>query len=608
MSTAHDLSTSFACLAPGSAIGRYRILRRIAVGGMAEIYLATASGIEGFEKRVAIKRILPQFASIPEYVGMFLDEARLAGRLHHPNIAQVYDIGSDGDSYYFAMEFVDGRDVRHLRKALRARNTTMPLEHALAITMGVAAGLHAAHETRGPDGKNLRVVHRDVSPANILVGFDGSVKLVDFGIARSERRQTQTRVGVLKGKTCHMSPEQCLGEPLDRRSDVFSLGILLYELTTDGRLFGGETEYETMRLIVDGRVPPPALKRAGYPTALEDIVMRALERAPEDRYQSTGEMFVALERFARVQGLRVDPFSLATWVAELTPESEDAVADGNDVPPLFLVPDREVPEIQIHEVEITGEFEDSSFDRMATVDLGSMVPRPRGQLRAASPDSNPDRKATVSLKETSAPRTDPLAVLAAAVPIVDEPERHDSHADTHDLMDPPTALIGATAARPRAPARGLRAFLSVVVAAAAGAAAVWLAVRLLGHPGSTGGASAEAAPAAALDQPAPAPTPSPSLSPAPAPAPVPAPSLTATTPEPTVAAPVTPTAPKLLKRKARRSPPPARKPAPASTTPTPSTSDPSTPAPATPAPATPDAAPAAPPPALLDVPVSSPDA
>ncbi|HTM22732.1 MAG TPA: protein kinase [Kofleriaceae bacterium] len=591
MSTAHDLTSAFACLAPGAAIGRYRILRRIAVGGMAEIYLATASGIEGFEKRVAIKRILPSFASIPEFVGMFLDEARLAGRLHHPNIAQVYDIGSDGDSYYFAMEHVDGRDVRHLRKALRARAATMPLEHALAITMGCAAGLHAAHETRGHDGALLRVVHRDVSPANILVGFDGSVKLVDFGIARSDRRQTQTRVGVLKGKTCHMSPEQCLGEPLDRRSDVYSLGILLYELTTDSRLFGAETEYETMRLIVEGRIPPPALRRPGYPTALEDIVMRALERAPEDRYQTAGEMYVALERFARVQGLRVDPFSLASWVAELCPPTEVAVTDGSDAPPLFLVPERELPELHgvvgdDGAVEITGEFEEEpAFERMETVERASAGLAVVGRgARAVSPDSDAerDRKATVSLHS----RDDGEELRPPSV----QPE-----------ADPPTALIEMMR-RPAPARRGLGAMLSVIAAAAAGAAVVWLAVRLVGGGGKTAAAEAEAPPVV-VARAAPADKTAPVDKAAPAPvlaAPVASQPVVVEQVKPVTG---TPVEPKLVRRKVRKVAKKVEVPAVKADEPKAAPAEPKKDEPKSEEPATPAEHPAP----LLDVPVQSPD-
>ncbi len=621
VSTAFDISTSFACLGTGTVIGRHRILRRLAVGGMAEIYLATTSGIEGFEKRVALKRILPQFASIPEFVGMFLDEARLAARLHHPNIAQVYDIGSDGESYFFTMEYVDGRDVRHLRKALRARGQHMPHEHAIALSMGVAAGLHAAHETRGPDGALLQVVHRDVSPANILLGFDGSVKLIDFGIARSERRQTRTRVGVLKGKTCHMSPEQCLGEPLDRRSDVFSLGILLYELTTDSRLFAAETEYESMRLLVDGVVPPPALRRPGYPTALEDIVLRALELDPADRYQTCAEVFVDLERFARVHGLRVDPFSLAAWLGELCPRPEAAVEDGADAPPLFLVPDRDLPGLRLGsvDIEISGDDEDGSFDRMATVERGDLALAPARVVspRAPSPDSDSarDRKATVSLHARDDSPLGSLAGERASTPGGAGRAFSDSEMEvTRDRMDPPTALIGLdpTIKRRAVPARRrLTALASVLGAASAGAAAVWLAVHLAG--GSAGkAAAAESEPvtepvveasAATGSSPAAMPAAVPTLvDTAPGPVPPPAATTTTTTSPSTVEPAVKAEArakepPVKTRRKSRK----ARRVEPAEAAPANAMPEAELPAPEMVAPAEPPAAP----PKLVDLPARS---
>lgn len=307
-------------LEPGTIVGRYELIRRLEVGGMAEIYLARATGIEGFEKHVVLKRILPHHAVRRDFVDMFLDEARMAAALHHPNIAQVYDIGNDPSGYFFTMEYVDGKDLRHVRRAVTKSGDRMPMAHALAIILGAAAGLHAAHEARRADGRPLNIVHRDVSPANILITFDGCVKLIDFGIAKAAYRQTETRSGVLKGKSSFMSPEQCLGETVDRRSDVFSLGILLYELTTGAHAFRGRSAYDTMTKIAKADFMPPALRVQGYPSQLEEIVLRALKREPDERYQTAQDMFLAIDEFARAQQLPVSPFSLGAYIQRMFPD------------------------------------------------------------------------------------------------------------------------------------------------------------------------------------------------------------------------------------------------------------------------------------------------
>src|SRR3954447_17549188 len=251
-------------------LGRYRLVRRLAVGGMAEVYLAVAEGLSGFEKRVVIKRLLPQHAKEGELLAMFLDEARLVATLRHPNIGEVYDVGAEGSDYFFAMEHIAGRDVRDLLSARYAE--PLPLAEALAVVTGVAEGLHHAHEQRDEEGRLLDIVHRDVSPSNVLVSISGQVKLIDFGVAKWGAQRTETRHGVLKGKCAYMSPEQCRPEPLDRRSDVFSLGVLLYEITTGARPLGGENGFETMTAIVNGAVEAPSARWAGYPLGLEPIV------------------------------------------------------------------------------------------------------------------------------------------------------------------------------------------------------------------------------------------------------------------------------------------------------------------------------------------------
>jgi len=309
----------------GRPIGRYEPIRRLAVGGMAEIYLARllGVGIEGFEKLVVLKRILPQHALDPELLRMFLDEARLSATLTHPHITEVYDVGADGDAPFFAMEYVHGANLRELMRA-HARSSgaaVAPLElgHAIEIVAAAAAGLHYAHERLGPGGEALGIVHRDVSPSNVLVSYDGAVKVSDFGIAKWALQRTRTQEGTLKGKFAYMSPEQCRGRAVDRRSDVFALGTILYELTTGAAPFTGDSDLEILNRIATGVAAPPAWpeEQGAYPTALADIVMRALAPHPDHRYPTMQALQVALETFAREASIPVSTVALGGLMQRL---------------------------------------------------------------------------------------------------------------------------------------------------------------------------------------------------------------------------------------------------------------------------------------------------
>ena len=305
---------------------------------MAELFLARARGIEGFETLVAVKRILPQLAVNGEFVRMFLDEARLAAQLRHPNIAQVYDIGKEAGAHFFVMEYVAGHDLRDVLTAA-GRAGGLPLEHALTIVAGVAAGLHHAHEHTGPDGKTLGIVHRDLSPRNVLCSFTGAVKLVDFGIAKVRNRQTDTRDGTLKGKLAYMSPEQCRAEPLDRRSDIFALGLLLYELTTGQRAFDEDLEYRLINLVAAGSVVAPSARVRGYPKELEPIVMKALQPARADRYATAEELQLDLESYAQKAHLALSTANLRRYMRALFPEEIPAVRRSTEAAPVRGYPD-----------------------------------------------------------------------------------------------------------------------------------------------------------------------------------------------------------------------------------------------------------------------------
>jgi serine/threonine protein kinase len=313
-------------------LGRYQLVKHLAQGGMADVLLARTNGIEGFERHVVLKRIREDQARDARYVEMFLDEARLAAMLHHHNVVQVNDIGQENGEYFFAMEYVHGEDVRALLSRISERSGQLPLEHVLAIVCAAAAGLHHAHEQRGPDRKLLGIVHRDVSPMNILIGYDGGVKVADFGIAKAAHRTTETRSGTLKGKVAYMSPEQCVGEAVDRRSDVFSLGIVLYELLTVRRLFKAENDFLTMTAIVLGYIPPPSKFRRDLPPELEAIVFKALANKPEDRYATAQELRLALEHLAAKLQLAMSSTGLADYMKQVFGYRPEPWLDDEDEP------------------------------------------------------------------------------------------------------------------------------------------------------------------------------------------------------------------------------------------------------------------------------------
>jgi serine/threonine protein kinase len=316
-------------------MGEYTVLRRMAVGGMAEIFLGRRDGMSGFEKLVVLKRILPHFAHNHDFVRMFLNEARIAATLHHPNVVQVHNIGEEAGQYFFAMEFLHGEDLSRVLSRATASGRPVSLDSVLTILIGVCAGLHYAHERRAADGRPLGIVHRDVSPHNVFVTYEGGVKLLDFGIAKATTSIGKTRTGVLKGKVAYMSPEQAYSQPVDRRSDVFCIGILLWELTTGRRLYRRRSELETLKALVDEDAPAPSTIVWGYPTELERILMKCLCRDPGGRWATCEELGLALEAFARSQAVQVSPQIAARMMhglfdAEIT-QFREAIESGGSL-------------------------------------------------------------------------------------------------------------------------------------------------------------------------------------------------------------------------------------------------------------------------------------
>lgn len=280
--------------------GPYELLDRVAIGGMAEVFKAKRTGVEGFEKIVALKRILPHLSDNKEFLDMFVDEAKMVAGLAHPSIVQIFDLGRIEKSYYIAMEYVHGHDLRTIMKRAREKGLRMPLDLSLRVVSQVCAALEYAHRKKDERGRPMEIVHRDVSPQNILISFEGEVKLVDFGIAKAATKASNTERGALRGKLLYMSPEQAWGRTIDRRSDVFSLGIVLYEMVTETKPFmGAGTEMTILELVRQSVITPAREVNPRVPEALDRVIMKTLAREPGERYQDAGQMQRGLERFLR---------------------------------------------------------------------------------------------------------------------------------------------------------------------------------------------------------------------------------------------------------------------------------------------------------------------
>jgi serine/threonine protein kinase len=275
--------------------GRHLLLERINVGGMAEVFKAKSFGVAGFERIVAVKRILPTLAEDDEFITMFIDEARIAAHLTHQNIVQIYELGACENNYYISMEYVAGRDLRAILDLQKKLKKPMDTAKACFIVSQVCEALEYAHKKKDPAGKDLKIIHRDVTPQNVIISFEGEVKLCDFGIAKAASRASRTQVGVLKGKFAYMSPEQVRGQPTDRRSDLFALGVIFYEMLTGERLFLGESDYSTLEAVRNARVPPPRKFNPNLSKELEAVVIKLLARDPKDRYQWASEIHEDLQ-------------------------------------------------------------------------------------------------------------------------------------------------------------------------------------------------------------------------------------------------------------------------------------------------------------------------
>jgi len=304
--------------------GKYLLLEKLATGGMAQLYRAKIIGVEGFEKFIAIKQILPHLAHEEELITSFIDEAKLAALLNHQNVVQIYDFGSMENSYFITMEFLYGKDLRGVNVKAKEKGTPISLENALYIVSKVCAGLDYAHKLKDFQGKSLNIIHRDISPQNVFLTYEGDVKIVDFGIAKAASQSTITQVGMIKGKVSYMSPEQAAGKVIDHRSDIFATGILLYEMVACGRMFKGDDTLQILSKVREAEFTPLGTLKGGLPEKLYDIAAKALAKEPEDRYQSCADMQADIEECIFRMNLRPSGRSLAEYLKVLFAEEIEA--------------------------------------------------------------------------------------------------------------------------------------------------------------------------------------------------------------------------------------------------------------------------------------------
>lgn len=305
---------------------RYRVIERLEAGGMAEVFRGEAISVQGFKKSVAIKRVLPHLAQNKKFLKMFLDEARLGARLSHGNIVTVFDIGAADSTYFIVMEFVDGTNLKRITEALRKQGQTVPVNEAVYICMEACRGLSYAHELQDEDGQLLHLVHRDVSPPNIMLTKRGEVKLTDFGLAKATTQLEKTDPGVVKGKFSYLSPEAAVGKEVDARADVFALGVVLWEMLAGRRLFLGESDYQTVKLVQQASVPSLARLNPDVDDALEIVVNKALARDPDHRYPSARDLGNALADYLFAHQRRVTSYDIANLVNNVLSTPSSVVA------------------------------------------------------------------------------------------------------------------------------------------------------------------------------------------------------------------------------------------------------------------------------------------
>lgn len=361
---------------PPLTVGKYRIIAKLGEGGMARVFLAVSHGPIGFSKLAVLKVVRPQLAEDPEILSMFLDEARLAGRLNHANVVQTYEVGEEDGRYVLVMEYLEGQPLRALQRRMREKNLSIPLPLQLKIVVDALSGLHYAHELQDFDGTPLHLVHRDISPHNIFVTYDGQVKVLDFGIAKAANSSQETKSGVIKGKVSYMAPEQFQSGIVDRRADIFSTGAILWQTATGRRLWRGEPEAKVLFAVANGEIPRPSDVQPGVPAELERICMRALAVDPKNRYPTAEDLQKDLRAFASELSTTVSALELGAFVAREFATERRHLRDRIEQQLSRSEADRSVPLLNLHNpLFATG----SSTPRWSQSAIGSGTPPPMPQ-------------------------------------------------------------------------------------------------------------------------------------------------------------------------------------------------------------------------------------
>jgi TonB family protein len=444
--------------APPSAspdrFGQYEILERIASGGMAELYRARRRGVEGFEKIVAIKKILPHLADNEGFITMFADEAKLAAQLNHPNIVHIYDLGKIEGGYFIAMEHVEGRDLRAILDSARDLSMPLPVPLAIYVASKVASALDYAHRRRDGEGRDLHIVHRDVSPQNILISYEGDIKLCDFGIAKAASKVSQTESGALKGKIQYMSPEQAWGNPIDRRSDLFSLGAVLYEMLTEQKLFRGDTDLTVLEKVRAAATSPPSAVNSEVPKTLDAIVLRALAKEPDDRYANASDLLRDLEQVLYSYTPAPGSADLAIFLHRMQAE-EAAVAEAKAREAARAVPEAEVEQKpkRAKAAPVARRTGTGTVPKAPAPDAAPAPPTPAAKPAAATSEPRPTTSPGVfgayadQAEGEARSRTTRFAVIAAAVLVLGAGAYW---LTTRKSSPPPAPVVVPTVAAPTA--------------------------------------------------------------------------------------------------------------------------------------------------------------
>ena len=417
---------------------RYRVLSRIASGGMAEVFLAESAGIEGFKKQVAIKRVLPHLSEKKRFISMFLDEARLSASLSHSNVAQVFDIGVGDNAYFIVMEYVDGADLKAVIEYMKRENQRFPIESACFIAAKICEGLTYAHELTGTDGTQLQIVHRDMSPPNVLITKHGEIKIVDFGLAKATSQLEKSEAGIIKGKFSYLSPEAAQGQEVDARTDIFAVGIILWEMLSGKRLFLADTDFGTVKLVQQAQIPSLRAENPAIPPELEAILARSLSRDPANRYHSARDLGRDLTNHLYKMGRPVSAYDIAELVRGAMAQRKKAQPDkGSIIDKLIeealleftsLQDDKAAPATaRVDEPLKLGGFEDIGGWADEIANIAAPGPSSRDVVRnslphaavvegnlAALEDDEPDSAGSAPLSPSSAPP--PAAPLAASAP------------------------------------------------------------------------------------------------------------------------------------------------------------------------------------------------